>query len=47
MIRKGETGQANADGMTDEIARHLRSVGSKICPDPDVLKWIYEGGKLI
>lgn len=46
MIRKGEAGQAKADGMTDEIARHLRDIGARICPDPVALDWYYRGGDL-
>jgi aryl sulfotransferase len=46
MMRKGEAGAAKADGMTDEISNHMRSVGSQICPDPAAVNWLYEGGKL-
>lgn len=46
MIRKGEAGQAKSDGMTDDIARHLRQVGTQIFPDPAAIKWYYEGGYL-
>lgn len=46
MIRKGQAGQAKSDGMTDEIAHHLREIGSRICSDPAAVKWYYEGGKL-
>ncbi|SFI62287.1 sulfotransferase domain-containing protein [Albimonas pacifica] len=46
MIRKGETGQAAAEGMTPEISRHLREVGGRICPDPQAVAWLYEGGPL-
>jgi hypothetical protein len=31
MIRQRAVGKAKADGMTDEIAQHLRDVGSRIC----------------
>ena len=47
MIRKGAAGKAQEDGMTDEIARHLRGIGARICQDPVALRWYYEGGKLI
>ncbi|MDE3028967.1 MAG: sulfotransferase domain-containing protein, partial [Paracoccaceae bacterium] len=46
MIRKGEVGKAEADGMTEEISKHLRGLGTQICPDPAALKWFYEGGDL-
>lgn len=46
MIRKGQAGQANSDGMTDEIARHLRQVGNQVFPDPVATNWYYEGGDL-
>lgn len=46
MIRKGEVGKAKSDGMTDEISRHLRDVGSQICPDAVAVNWLYEGGSL-
>lgn len=46
MIRKGEAGQAKSDGMTDDIARHLRQVGDQIFSDPAAIKWFYEGGDL-
>ena len=44
MIRKGKTGASREDGMTDEIARHLRAVGSKIVRDEAALGWMYGGG---
>jgi hypothetical protein len=46
MVRKGAVGAAREDGMTDEIAKHLREVGSHICTDADALEWLYEGGAL-
>ncbi len=46
MMRKGEAGNAEADGMTEDIARHLRERGSQVCPDPAALTWFYEGGAL-
>lgn len=46
MIRKGETGTVEADGMTPEISRHLRELGSRICPDEAAVTWYYEGGTL-
>lgn len=45
IMRQGKVGKAKADGMTDEISRHLREVGRQICPDADAVKWLYEGGK--
>jgi len=44
MIRKGQLGAARDDGMTDEIAAHLRAVGQAICPDEKALDWLYRGG---
>ena len=44
MIRKGASGKAKEDGMTDAISRHLREIGDRICPEPAALKWYYEGG---
>ena len=32
--------------MTDEIAQHLRVVGSKILTDEAALGWLYRGGEL-
>ena len=46
MIRKGEAGKAGADGMTPDISRHLRELGSRICPDDAAVRWFYEGGEL-
>ncbi len=46
MIRKGEAGQSKSDGMTDEIARHLRALGTQIFPDPSAIDWYYAGGAL-
>jgi len=46
MIRKGAVGAARADGMTDEIARHLREVGARMCPDRAAVDWLYDGGVL-
>lgn len=43
MIRKGQAGDAKADGMTDEIARDLRAVGERTCSDPAALEWLYAG----
>ena len=41
MIRKGQLGAARDDGMTDEIAAHLRAVGLAMCPDEAALDWLY------
>ncbi len=46
MIRKGAAGAAHADGMTDEIAAHLRAVGRLICPEEAAVEWFYRGGAL-
>lgn len=46
MVRRGRAGEARADGMTDEIATHLREVGGRICPDRAAVKWYYEGGEV-
>jgi hypothetical protein len=46
MIRKGQVGEVKSDGMTDEIARHFREVGSQIFPNPAAVEWFYKGGKL-
>ncbi len=46
MIRQGAVGKAKDDGMTDEISRHLREVGSRIFPDPVAIDWLYQGGRL-
>ena len=44
MVRTGKTGATAEDGITPEIAQHLRAVGSQICQDDRVLQWLYEGG---
>jgi hypothetical protein len=46
MIRKGKTGAAREDGMTDEIAAERREFGSRIVPDPIAMRWLCEGGPL-
>jgi len=46
MVRKGKAGAAHEDGMTPEIASHLRAFGSHILTDPSAMKWFYEGGKI-
>lgn len=46
MIRKGEAGSAKDDGMTAEIARHLREAGSRICQDSEAIDWFYNGGAM-
>ena len=46
MIRKGQVGEAKSDGMTEEIARHFREVGSHIFPNPTAVEWFYRGGEL-
>lgn len=45
MIRKGEAGDAKSDGMTDDISRHLRALGDRVCGDSAVVDWFYEGGE--
>jgi hypothetical protein len=45
MMRKGRTGASREDGMTDEIAQHLRAAGSKIVRDEAALAWMYGTGK--
>jgi hypothetical protein len=46
MIRQGEVGKAKSDGMTDEIAQHLRQSASRFCDDPAAISWLYQGGEL-
>lgn len=46
MMRKGKLGAAREDGMTEEIAAHLRAVGESICPDKAAVEWLYRGGTL-
>lgn len=46
MIRKGQLGAAHEDGMTDEVAAHLRTVGQSIFPNDEALDWLYNGGVL-
>lgn len=46
MMRKGDAGKAKADGMTDDISRHLRELGDRICPDAAAVNWFYAGGAL-
>jgi len=46
MVRKGRVGDATADGMTAEVAAHLRAVGTQIFPNPTALEWFYGGGPL-
>jgi hypothetical protein len=46
MVRKGKSGAAHEDGMTPEIASHLRSFGSHILTDAAAMTWLYEGGKV-
>ena len=47
MMRKGKTGASREDGMTDEIARQVRAMGSKIVRDEAALAWIYGGGDVV
>ncbi len=44
-VRKGEAGAAERDGMTAELSADLRGVGEQRCP-PDVLDWLYAGGRV-
>lgn len=44
MIRRGVAGAAREDGMTGEIAEHIRASGSKILTDGTALTWLYQGG---
>ena len=46
MIRRGETGAAHSDGMTEAIAAELRAIGERVCSDPRALQWYYSGGVL-
>jgi hypothetical protein len=46
MVRKGKVGAAHEDGMTDEIAQHLRGIGSRMIADERALAWAYGGGAL-
>jgi hypothetical protein len=46
MIRKGEAGKAASDGMTDDISRHLREAGNRICSDAAAVSWFYQGGRV-
>lgn len=46
MVRKGKVGAAREDGMTPEIAAHLRSIGEAVCADQAALNWLYEGGEI-
>jgi hypothetical protein len=47
MVRKGKIGAAHEDGMTPEIAAHVRETGARILTDPAAMKWLYEGGPLL
>lgn len=46
MVRKGKLGAAHEDGMTREIAHHLRTFGSRILNDSAAMNWLYSGGPL-
>jgi hypothetical protein len=46
MVRRGTTGTAREDGMTPDIAAHLRDFGSRILTDPAAMNWLYDGGAL-
>jgi hypothetical protein len=46
MVRKGKAGAAHEDGMTPEIANHLRAFGSHIVTDPAAMTWLYQGGRV-
>jgi aryl sulfotransferase len=46
MVRKGKTGSAHEEGMTAEIASHLRRFGSQILTDAQAMNWLYAGGPL-
>ncbi len=46
MVRKGSVGAAHEDGMTEDLARRLRSRGEALVADARALAWHYEGGPL-
>lgn len=46
MMRKGKTGTADEDGMTRDIAAHLRDFGSRILTEPSAMTWLYDGDAL-
>jgi hypothetical protein len=47
MVRKGKAGAAHEDGMTADIARHLREIGEQMTADKRALQWFYTGGDLL
>jgi len=46
MIRKGESGKANEDGMTPEISAVIRAHMDKYVDDPVAVAWAYAGGPI-
>jgi len=44
MVRKGETGKQDEDGMTPEIAADIRGWASKMVPDEAARAWMFHGG---
>jgi len=46
MVRKGEAGSAQADGMTPEIAAEIEEWAAKMVPDAAARKWLFHGGEL-
>ena len=46
MIRKGKTGAAKEDGMTEAIAQTIAAAGRSIVTDRAAFEWCYRGGPI-
>ncbi len=46
MLRKGQVGASEEDGITPEISNAIAEVGHTIITDPDAYRWCYEGGAI-
>jgi aryl sulfotransferase len=47
MLRKGQVGTSNEDGITPEISAAIAEIGRGIVTDPAALRWLYEGNASI
>jgi len=46
MLRRGEVGRSEQDGITPEMSARLAEMGRQIVGDEDALAWMYKGGPL-
>lgn len=46
MVRRGQAGAAQEEGVTAEFAARIRAVGNRVCQEQAALHWFYAGGDI-